>query len=652
MAEFHWIGATGSSIEKFNWNNINNWAVKSSSTSQIRRATSFGRLPQGGDTVKIGTDLHCFSPLLYGGYTGGTGHTGQSGLFGNWCQGQTAGSAHGSTGYTAGITGGGIRFILATDVLAASDSSSVMNAMQLRGITNSSELGNPGRVWGGIDTYAANSGQNPETLFFNMLASINPHSAGIAVSNQPVTTAEASRYPFPYLGGGITNDIFRWLKATWLASYAGQTSSNSAEAEIIKNANSWVGGGWTGGDAELIEPVVKGVRVRLGGKDSIGTQSALLITQGLNSETAQNRVFNVDLNCVADKISGSNSIVSDVTLSSRKNPLHSYALRNGTFRSYISTGDAAVLLHSCTAGSVQTDYHNYLSVSPTSRLGGLVVDTDNNDPRYHPWILYFQGGLTASARTTVYGTAVSRISFPWIDKILVNTNPSTYATDNYANGMSGFSWSAMSPMIGIGEFGGTGGPVIDTSGASAVAYSQISAIEVYSNTEPRSTAVSANESAANTNYVVEFLGNSIVGTMVAHGAEIRASKEALPESTVYIGTINMREGASIDFTRNPNLDNWFIGGLTGTGGLTMQMVGGLLFEDDTCIIRPSKGNQFINNKFISNDGVQGIDARASNEIPTQSSLYTNNPFVSALVSPNKTGVFTLNQPATFITFPD
>lgn len=625
MAEFHWIGATGNSIEKFNWNNINNWAVKL--RDRIIRGRTFGRLPQGGDTVKIGTDLHCFSPLLYGGYTGGTGSSGQSGLFGNWCQGQTANSGHGSAGYTAGVTGGGIRFVVATDVLAASDSSSISNAIAIGAIDNTTVFsGNANDIWSSSSRIATSTSQNEETVFFNMLASINPHAAGIGLSSQAVTTPEASKYPFPYLGGGITNDIYRYLKATWLISYAGQTSTS----ETTRAANQWIGGGWTGSESELTTDITKGLTLRLGGAESVGTIPALHISPGgpNGSSVAQNRVFNTVINVVGDKVAGG-QIITDFSLNTRGNPLHSYVFKNGTMRTIKSKGDAAILLESCTAGTVETDFHNYMAVSPKSVLGGIVIDTDNNDPRYHPWVLYFSGSLTAGARQATYASGRQR--FPWNNIILANTPPATYS-NNYANGMSGFSWSSLNPLIGIGEYGGTAGPVFDVSGLSASYYTSVPGIELYSNTES-STTTESDANPANTTYSLEFLGNAVVGSIMAHGANVYYSSKALPDASVYVNVLTMRSGSTLDFTKNPNMDNFFFGGFTGSGnasGLTAQMVGGILFEDDTCIIRPSVGNQFLNNKFIGGDGVQGIDARATNYSPEKNAAFVPSaqPFYS------------------------
>ena len=630
MAEFHWIGSTGNSINKFYWNNINNWAVKT--PSGIVRARTFGRLPQGNDTVKIGTDLHCFSPLLYGGYSGSTG---VGTTAGNWNQGYTAGDSHNSTGYTAGVTGGGVCLIVATDILAASDTSSVSNAFGY-GLINDTILGgNPNGIWSGgnIATAAANNNLSTDALFFKMLATINPHAPGIANSSQAVSVPENSKYPFPYLGGGITGDIFNYLKNVWGVSYAGLNSINGVATSdsTVKTDNAWVGGGWTGGYSDLTPESQAGLRIRLGGQNAIGSRAAMIVSPG-DGAVPQNRIFNIDLKTVADKIPGNAALITDITLNSRGNPLHSYAFRTGSFRSVVSQGDAALLFEACTAGSIQTDYHNYTSIGPASRIGGMVVDSDNNDPRYHPWVVYFAGSITSGARNTTYASASAKTNFPWNNKLLINTNQLTYNT-NYAKGMAGFTWSTVNPLIGIGEFGGTAGPIIDTPGASAVYYTTIPSVEIYSNTDAKPNSLQGEEQLANTAYNLELMGNSSLGAVLAHGANVYYSSRGSMDATVYMGALRMREGSVLDFTRNTDMDNWFIGGFTGATS-SIQIAGGILVEDDTCLIRPSSGCQFANTRIVGNDGLQGVDARANAFFADKDPRFNSREYVSATNRPD------------------
>lgn len=629
MAEFHWIGSTGNNVTKFYWNNIKNWAVKTNEGFKL--ATTYGRLPQGNDTVKIGTDLHCFSPLLYGGYSGGSGAfvgTGATQGAGWWCSGQTAGDAHSSAGYTAGVTGGGVRFIVATDILAASDSSSVSYAGTVGAIDANRGIypGYANDIWGKLADLSTQNGRTVESMLMDMLQKVNPHAAGIGASGQATLTTYAGKYPFPMLGGGLTGDTLKYLKDIWNVSYSrglyrNQSTGVTFEGNTTwKSDHAWIGGGWTGDPSLIPADAMNGLRVRIGGADSRGTQSALQIFPG-DGGVPQNKLFNVSVKVVSDKLSGSNQIITDALIDSRGNPLHSYILDGGSFRNIRSKGDAAINILGCTAGSVEVDYHNYTAVSPRSVLGGLVVDTDNNDPRYHPWVLYYAGGITSGARNAVFGTAAFRIDNPWNTKILVQPPPSTYKTTSYANGMQNLVWSTSNPLIAIGDFGGTAGPRFDTADASGQYYTTAPEINVYSNTSFTPVGPSGPEVDASCSYYVEFLGNAVVGKMETRGTNLYYSSQAKSDANVYIGTLLMSEGSVLDLSRNPNMDNWFIGGTTGSSG---QFVGGIISQDDTCLIRPSQGSQLLNNKIISNDGNNGFDARASNFVQANSPTYNNN----------------------------
>lgn len=607
MAEFHWIGSTGNSLEKFNWNNINNWAVKGSN-GKIMFAKNFGtgRLPHGGDVVKIGTDLHCFSPLLYGGYEGGTGHVTQtaSGSTGWW--GRNSG-AYTAAGYAAGVTGGGVTLMVATDVAAASQSSSMSSAIAIGAMTTSN-AGRANDIWGaGVVNAAANSNRNFEDVFFSMLATVNPHSAGIGSSGQAVTSSESSKYPFPYLGGGVTGDTYRYLKAVWAVSYSGLTGGVVSIQD--RNENGWVGGGWTGAESALTSEVRSGLRLRVG---NMGTQAAVEISPGVNA-TPKNRIFNTVLDIVADKSVGA-AINTDVKLSSRGNPLHSYVIKNGSIRTVKSEGDAAISLQGCTAGHVLTDYHNYTHCDRKTVVGGMFVDNTNDDPRYHPWVTYFAGSVTAGAVTAVYGNTsiANAIRVGYNGKLLFNTPPSTYSEANVAAGMSGVNWSSINPLIGLGEFGGTGGPIIDTAGASAVYFTDVPSIEIMSNVDPVTTTTT---NTAATRWNLEMLGNLKVGSISMIGGNVYYSRNAKTDATVYVGELRLSDGAVLDFTANPNMDNFFFGGVITGANNSIQFAGGIKALDETCTIKPSMGGQFLNNKIVSNNGIFGLDQRATSFNP-------------------------------------
>lgn len=174
-------------------------------------------------------------------------------------------------------------------------------------------------------------------------------------------------------------------------------------------------------------------------------------------------------------------------------------------------------------------------------------------------------------------------------------------------------------------------PIYATADSVTGFYTFVPSVEMYSNTRDGTPdwdqTRSDSELGAITSYSLELLGNCQLGNVLAHGANVYYSSRGLNTATVYIGALRMREGASLDFSRNPDMDALFIGGFTGTG-VNTQIVGGILVEDDTCTIRPSRGTQFANSKVVGSDGIGGVDARATLYSPT------NNPAFSPSTATN------------------
>jgi hypothetical protein len=86
MATFYWAGSTAASSDSFRFDVLANWRQVSNATAGRTLATwvNATRLPQGMDTVWVGCpdgyksstwpgSYIVWSPLLYGGFTGGTG---------------------------------------------------------------------------------------------------------------------------------------------------------------------------------------------------------------------------------------------------------------------------------------------------------------------------------------------------------------------------------------------------------------------------------------------------------------------------------------------------------------------------------------------------------------------------------------------------
>ena len=283
---YHWVGATANSVDKYDWNIASNWIVQSTgidtttaNSTPYSRAT---RSPIAGDTVLIGDTFHCLSPLLFGGFDGTTGHS--AGSWGN--------------GYTAGATAGGVNLTVQTDMLARTSPASFSTIME--------RLRNPdgtfyyGLAMGGPYGATGSFSQNmSDENFIYLLQNANPHfpfGTYNRLTGVPFRSADyggyaaemafygsydafcqtvncthvdgeygprATKYPFPFLGGGLTGMALQLALGQYCKSYYGYglgkggtaddawvaSRSDAVNAAALRNA--WIGGGISGSAAAL-----------------------------------------------------------------------------------------------------------------------------------------------------------------------------------------------------------------------------------------------------------------------------------------------------------------------------------------------------------------------------------------------------------------
>ena len=558
VVEFHWIGATGNSVNKYDWNDTNNWITyDSQSFSGLpQRAT---RLPTAGDAVKIGEKYHCFSPLLFGGFTGNTGHNS-----GFW-------SISSANGLTTGITDGGLNaFVYKTDVLASDDQQSFSTAL----------LYGPYPTPSPTTLFGAFAGGDAD--FVEAIELINPHATSLSVTGAAIysaTNAMVSRYPFPYLGGGLTGQILQWAYSQHNTSYTAFASYGNA---AYAAANAWVGGGFTSGGANGVtgRASVLGLTVRHG---------TMKFEQG--GAALGNSKF-VNMNLIADSERYSGVVKSTLNVVQPSNNAHRYTFNGGTLKTVNLVGDATVEMKGTTAAFVTSDIHTSLIGNEFCQFGGLYVNSGSPSPRYNIWPLYWAGDVTGGSWNAVYRGLASTIPVP------AGLNKITFVAPNdpVANGTTSAagtpSTDYLSPYIGLGKYqGGTGG-----SGA----YSTIPTIEVNSRADGQIP------------YQVQFIGSVQIGLLSMYGGKVSPSVLATvgDPNEVIVGTVNLARGAEFDFTSNPDFDNMFIGGITGTGNTTFRLIGGINALDETCLIRPSAGIRMVNTKIVG--GVQ--DTRSSKNL--------------------------------------
>lgn len=616
---YHWVGATANSVDKYDWNIASNWIVQSTgintttaNSTPYSRAT---RSPIAGDTVLIGDTFHCLSPLLFGGFSGSTGHSA-----GDW-----------GNGYTAGATAGGVNLTVQTDMLAAS---SVASWHRI-----GDQLRNPdgtfyyGLAMGGPHGASGSFSQNmSDENFIYLLQNANPHfpfGTYNRLTGVPFRSADyggyaaemafygsydafcqtvncthvdgeygprATKYPFPFLGGGLTGMALQWALGQYRKSYYGYglgkggtaddawvaSRSDAVNAAALRNA--WIGGGISGSAAALAGTANRAANTPL----RLRVQSLRFLTPAYQAggETINNPLY-ADIDLLGDK-AADGTIASTIYINQPKATYHAFRLEGGTIRSLDILGDSSVDVVGMTAATVNSEYTSYIRSDSTSRFGGIRIKSSSATDRYNTYSGWHMAGITSGARYAVWGAQATAANKDANAGKLILEQPSAY--DINANQIPGVSSTAyVNPMFAIGVVDGITG---QTGGAAT-----IPTMESKSGTDLGSV------------WQVHFAGPALVQQINDSGSNyVVASPLASKTNSVEIGTLNGSNGTIVDFRANPDVDNIYFGGTTGSGN-SLRIIGGIVSLDDTVSIIPSKGCAFINTKSV--DGI--VDGRGSHK---------------------------------------
>ena len=652
---YHWIGATADSVNKYDWNVTNNWLVENTTSNDSTTSVNYTkytratRSPISGDTVMIGQLFHCFSPILFGGYAGGMTHSATN----FWDSGLSA--------VAAGITNGGVDLCVYTDVPAATSPASFNKLYSLLKNADGTYYygATAGGPWGSTGSFSQNMSD------FNLtqaLLSVNPHFPMGTYSRIPgatgaisyVTNATAgaaygpndmafygsydaacltdncqhtvgeygmtpAKYPFPYLGGGLTGDILTWATTQYARSWYGYDSAGAGgglttaalRSETLNNAarrNAWIGGGISG----LTAGGVTGATV------ARATQNSLRVRHGdlkfLSSDTALNNPLFVDMDLVHDfsaNFSGMTGVVSsNVVVDQNLCTNHAFRLEGGIVKELNLMGDASVWAVGTTAASINSDVSTYLRTDATLRCGGIRIRWTIDSDRFNTYSGYFLGGITAGARAAVYGalddtsvrdTNANKLilepvgdlpkqssTLPTQDTMVASAYGSSTMSAQPQE-MAAFSTALLDPIFSIGLIGGI------TSAAVV-----IPTLESSSEYEKQ--------------WQIHMSGPVSINTISDKGSNIvLASPLAAVTNRVVIGNLYAEKGTIVDFRSNPGIDDILLGTLAGTGaGQTncnisqIRFAGGLQCKDDSVTILASAGQTMLNNKIVS-----GKDIRAT-----------------------------------------
>lgn len=668
---YHWIGATADSVNKYDWNVTNNWLVENTTSNDSTTSVNYTkytratRAPISGDTVKIGQLFHCLSPILFGGYVGGVTHSAAN----CW-----------TTGVTAGVTGGGVDLYVYTDVPAATSPASFNKLYSLLKNADGTYYygATAGGPWGSTGSFSQNMSDYNLT---QALLSANPHfpmgtysripGAHGNISYETNATAGAAygpndmafygsydaacltdscqhtvgeygmtpaKYPFPYLGGGLTGDILTWATTQYARSWYGYDSAGAGgglttaalRSETLNNAarrNAWIGGG------------ISGLTAGGAGATAVAraTENSLRVRHGdlkfLSSSTALNNPLFVDMDLVQDfsDYSGitaqvvSSSVVVDQNMCTN----HAFRLEGGIVRELNLMGDASVWAVGTTAASINSDVSTYLRTDATLRCGGVRIRWTDGSDRFNTYSGYFLGGITAGARAAVYGslddtstrdTNANKLILEPVGEGPVMTTPMATSTTDGSMvsgilagdqfGQYSTAWS--DPIFSLGLIGGitSAGVVIPTLESSSEYTKQ---------------------------WQIHMSGPVTINTISDTGSNIvLASPLAAVNNRVVVGNLFAQKGTIVDFRSNPGIDDILLGTLSGTAaGQTaclisqVRFAGGLQCKDDSVTILASAGQVMLNNKVV---GAKDVRATILTGTPAFVNANARSTSISSLVN--------------------
>ena len=645
---YHWIGATADSVNKYDWNVTNNWLVENTTAQDSTTSVSYTkytratRSPISGDTVKIGQLFHCLSPILFGGYAGGVTHS----VSNFWDSGVTA--------VAAGITNGGVDLYVYTDVPAATSPASFNKLYSLLKNADGTYYygATAGGPWGSTGSFSQNMSDYNLT---QALLSANPHFPMGTYSRIPTgtqgqisyeTNATAgapysandmafygsydaacltdscqhtvgeygmtpAKYPFPYLGGGLTGDILTWATTQYARSWYGYASAGAGgglttaalRSETLNNAarrNAWIGGG------------ISGLTAGGAGATAVAraTQNSLRVRHGdlkfLSSSTALNNPLFVDLDLVHDfsaNFQGMTGVVSSsVVVDQNMCTNHAFRLEGGIVRVLDLMGDSSVWAVGTTAASINSDVSTYLRTDSTLRCGGVRIRWADGSDRFNTYSGYFLGGITAGARTAVYGA---------LDDISIrDTNANKLILEPVGEGPD-----VTTPMLTLEDGTMVSGQLESVSAYSTALQDPIFSIGLINGITSAGVVIPTLESSSvyTKQWQIHMSGPVSINTIDDTGSNIvLASPLAAVTNRVVVGNLYAQKGTIVDFRSNPGVDSILLGTLSGTGaGQTncsisqVRFAGGLICKDDTVNILASAGQVMLNNKIV---GAQDIRA--------------------------------------------
>ena len=401
-------------------------------------------------------------------------------------------------------------------------------------------------------------------------------------------------YRFPYLGGGVTGEIYDYLFSQNITNNAGLTNPATIGSALDISRS----------QAGLKLKVSGSMYIRHTGRIDQALASGATTSDGypnysvVDIDFVQSRSQQTGLTAgicyttlvMEEATTGSDDGLGNVLINDGGfNNIVNYRFRNS---SGTSVGKAAsVTLNNTVVRNVTTPNCDF-NVAANSTVGTLTVVEG-----YLPYYAKSKKDLAVDNREiTFLGKANTNLANSTLGFI---NNASTSATGAY---VSGIYLNKQYAGVNTGNFDYIPTVVIGSPEGLSSAPVTIENIQI----------VAAGASGAPSNlstlrrWNVLFNGNATVTTVANDGGVVSAYEDIRDDATVTVGELQMRNLAVLDLTQAPNFNGWYFGTATGN-----SVIGGINFLDDSGIILGSAGVRLYNTKVVG-----GYDFRAATDVPT------------------------------------
>lgn len=437
-------------------------------------------------------------------------------------------------------------------------------------------------------------------------SSLNAFSAYMT---SPRTTSNGGRsfYPFPWLGGGITGDVYNWavnVDGLDSATITGITGARANLGLTLKVAY----------DNTVVTTGRINSSYDIGGVDGNGYPNYSVVNLKYVQSKHYNNGGTAATQTSLSLLGGSWAGASGGALPSPVVGLGNVAIQGGAFKTInIDNGISGAI--GGTAGTTARPYnisfnnlvcdaasmHNGdINIDRSCTFGTLTIKSGSN-PYYlsrgdeeRQYSRGFDGREinlcgtfnSVSSASALGWAAPSATASPFVSGV--------YLYDQYATVPGNADYDYI-PTILIGN---------PSDGATFTAQT----VAVFNEVSPYSTTTSGN---AQRPWRIEFFGDTNITAMSTEGTTIAAWAKLDQSKQININRLTMAENSTLDLNYAPMFDAWYFGTLTGN-----QVAGGIGFADGTCTIRGSAGVRLYNTKIVNN-----FDFRAGKEVPISYSIY-------------------------------